>query len=224
MPSITRVQKRKQALPGVMRIAVEGIQGAWPGDNPYQCDQGYNCPPPTITLDNYSPIKDRYIDVGAGGPKSYTFTVAAAAPWVSLSATRGSVSPSSPETRVLAGVKDWNSVPAGTTSTKITLVSKASGERDQTVVVTFTVTKNAVSGGFKGAILSYSRGSAFSSLPPGFVEGTGVVSIEPVHATRKTEAEGTSWTEIINYGRTLSAVTPWPHSDATFAPGSGPAL
>jgi len=160
MPSITRVQKRKQALPGVMRIAVEGIQGAWPGDNPYQCDQGYNCPPPTITLDNYSPLKDRYIDVGAGGPKSYTFTVSAAAPWVSLSTSRGSISPTSPESRILAGVKDWSSVPTGTTTTTINFVAKASGERDQTVGVVFTVTKNAVSGGFKGTIIS---------CPPGFI-------------------------------------------------------
>src|ERR1700761_3956228 len=44
MPSITRVQKRQQALPGPLRFTVEGGIGAWPGDNPNQCSQGYNCP------------------------------------------------------------------------------------------------------------------------------------------------------------------------------------
>lgn len=44
MPSITRVQKRQVALPGPMRLNVEGSAGAWPGDNSNQCAQGYNCP------------------------------------------------------------------------------------------------------------------------------------------------------------------------------------
>ncbi|KAG8962878.1 hypothetical protein FRC03_003665, partial [Tulasnella sp. 419] len=67
MPAINRVHSRKQALAGPMRITIEGNRGAWPGDNPYQCDRGYNCPPPTLrTFEPYTPRQSRYIDVSAG--------------------------------------------------------------------------------------------------------------------------------------------------------------
>ena len=40
----------------------------------------------------------------------------------------------------------------------------------------------------------------------GFVEGDGVVSIEPEHYTRKTDAGTWRWIRIENYGRTLSGM------------------
>lgn len=58
----------------------------------------------------------------------------------------------------------------------------------------------------------------------GFVEGTGVISIEAAHASRKTTVQGISWTEIPGLGRTLSALTPMPLGDTTFAAGAGPTL
>lgn len=61
----------------------------------------------------------------------------------------------------------------------------------------------------------------------GFVEGSGVISIEAAHTTRQTTVEEVSWKEIPQYGRTLSGVTPWPrlgNNDASFAAGAGPAL
>ena len=66
--------------------------------------------------------------------------------------------------------------------------------------------------------LSYNRGLE------GFVEGTGVISIEAAHALRKTSVEGISWTEIPGYGRTVSGITPMPRTDATFRAGAGPSL
>jgi hypothetical protein len=56
------------------------------------------------------------------------------------------------------------------------------------------------------------------------VEGTGVISIEAAHASRKTSVNGISWTEIPGYGRTLSGLTPMPRTDATFYAGAGPSL
>ena len=58
----------------------------------------------------------------------------------------------------------------------------------------------------------------------GFVEGTGVISIEAAHASRKTPVQGISWTEIPGYGRTFSGLTPMPRTDATFSTGAGPSL
>lgn len=58
----------------------------------------------------------------------------------------------------------------------------------------------------------------------GYVEGTGVISIEAAHASRKTSVQGISWTEIPGYGRTVSGMTPMPRTDATFSAGAGPSL
>ncbi|KAF8968832.1 hypothetical protein BDZ97DRAFT_1654513 [Flammula alnicola] len=207
MPLISRVQTKKQALAGVMRIAPEGTLGAWPGDNPNQCSQGYSCPPPSMTLDNFSPIVDRYIDVGAGGPAPFTFTAASNVSWLTLTPSKGSISPNAPEQRVLAGVPDWSKLASGVNSAQITFTATSSGQPPLSVPVMFYATKNTPSGGFKG-----------------FVEGTGVISIEAAHATRKTTVQGISWTELPGLGRTVSAVTPMPLSDATFSAGAGPTL
>jgi hypothetical protein len=58
----------------------------------------------------------------------------------------------------------------------------------------------------------------------GFIEGAGVVSIEAAHATRNNPASGITWKELPGYGRTFSAMTPWPRTDQAFDIGSGPSL
>ncbi|KNZ79537.1 hypothetical protein J132_09265 [Termitomyces sp. J132] len=213
MPPITRVSSRKQVLAGVMRISPEGTLGAWPGDNPNQCGQGYNCPPPTVTLDNFDTFGTRYIDVGSGGPSSFTFTVTTNATWVKLSQTRGSVSPSAPETRVFASVNDWSQLPDGTSSATLTFTTTALNPFSQlplSVPVNFNVTKHTLPSTFKG-----------------FVEGAGVISIEAAHTSRNTSVSGVSWKVLPRYGRTLSAITPWPHlgnNEANYTAGAGPSV
>ncbi|KAG6844601.1 hypothetical protein H0H93_016434, partial [Arthromyces matolae] len=61
-PPVARISAKKQALGGVMRISPENTLGAWPGDMPNQCTQGYNCPYPTVTLDNFDTFGNRYVD------------------------------------------------------------------------------------------------------------------------------------------------------------------
>jgi hypothetical protein len=64
-------------------------------------------------------------------------------------------------------------------------------------------------------------------LRTGFVEGDGFISIEAAHATRNTTVGEVTWTEIPNYGRTLSGVTPWPrlgNNEANYTAGDGPSL
>jgi hypothetical protein len=68
---------------------------------------------------------------------------------------------------------------------------------------------------------------AFLNDSIGFVEGDGGISMEAAHASRNTSVDGISWTEIPNYGRTVSGVTPWPRSGANgtnFTAGAGPSL
>ncbi|RDB17758.1 hypothetical protein Hypma_001072 [Hypsizygus marmoreus] len=210
MPAINRVQARKQALAGIMRIVPEGTLGAWPGDNSNQCAQGYNCPPPSISLDPFSPFGNRYIDVGAGGPVPFTFKATSNESWVSLSPAQGSISPKSPEQRVFVTVKDWSRLTAGTHTATVTFTATAAKQPPLAVQVVFTATKTTLPGSFRG-----------------FVEGSGAVSIEAAHSTRNTTANGVSWRELPGYGRTLSGVTPWPrlgNNDSNFTIGAGPSL
>ncbi|KAF8889126.1 hypothetical protein BD779DRAFT_1672064 [Infundibulicybe gibba] len=209
MPMVTRVQSKKQALAGVMRIAPEGTLGAWPGDNPNQCSQGYNCPPPSLSLDNFAPFGNRFVDVGAGGPVPFTFTASSNASWVKLSVTHGSISPTAPEQRVFVSA-DWNQLPAGVSNAVITFTATASKQPSLAVPVMFSATKSSVPSGFKGA-----------------VEGAGVISIEAAHASRNNSVAGVTWKELPGFGRTLSGVTPWPRSGnngANFTAGTGPSL
>jgi len=207
MPAVTRVQSKKQVLAGVMRIVPEGTRGAWPGDNPFQCAQGFNCPPPSVSLDNFSPITDRYFDIGAGGPAPFTFTAASNASWLQLSVTKGNISPKAPEQRVFVSVPDWSKLKDGSNTAQVTFKATTAGQADMSLTVTVLAQKNSAPGGFKG-----------------FVEGAGVVSMEAAHATRNNSVNGVSWKELPGYGRTLSAVTPLPHTDEAFAVGSGPSL
>ncbi|KAK0189365.1 glycoside hydrolase family 115 protein, partial [Armillaria mellea] len=212
MPPITRVPPKKQALAGVMRIAPEGTLGAWPGDNPNQCAQGYNCPPPTIVLDSFDTFQNRYVDVGAGGPSPFTFSIIANVSWIVLNTTHGEVSPENPEQRVLISVSDWNALDVGDSYASITFTAQADGQPDLPVPVIFVAhnTMPSLTSGFDG-----------------FVEGAGVISIEAAHAIRNTSVDGVYWRELPDIGRTLSGMTPWPrtgHDGGNFTAGSGPSL
>lgn len=63
-------------------------------------------------------------------------------------------------------------------------------------------------------------------LFPGFIEGDGTVSMEAAHASRNTSVDGITWTTLPGYGRTLSAVTPWPRGgdELNFTVGTGPSM
>ncbi|KAG6907340.1 hypothetical protein DXG01_009297 [Tephrocybe rancida] len=186
MPPVTRLQAKKQVLAGVMRIA------------------------PEVTLDNFDTFGSRYIDVGSGGPSPFTFTVTSNASWVQLSQTKGSVTPSSPESRVFASVKDWSQLQDGTSSAALTFTAVASKQQPLVVSVIFTVTKHSVPSTFKG-----------------FVEGAGVISIEAAHSSRNTSVSGVAWKVLPRYGRTLSGITPWPHlgnNEANYTAGTGPSV
>ncbi|KAG8707770.1 hypothetical protein FRC08_000303 [Ceratobasidium sp. 394] len=212
MPAVNRVASKKQALAGPMRITIEGSLGAWPGDNSNQCAQGYNCPPPSVPpLDPYTPGKTRYIDISAGGPNTFSWTASSNASWLILSPPSGSVSASKPETRVTVSV-DWAKLGSTAGYAAIAIKSAAS----QQVGGATSVTVNL-------AALGRSPASGFK----GFVEGDGGVSIEAVHPSRNSSANGVAWHVLPGLGRTNGAVTPYPplgNGDNAFSAGSGPSL
>ena len=103
-----------------------------------------------MTLDNFSPIQDRYIDVGAGGPTPFTFSVSSNATWLKVSTSRGSISPITPEQRVFVSVPIWNQLNEGENIALLTFTATVSGQPSLVVPVNFIATKNTPSSGFKG--------------------------------------------------------------------------
>ncbi|KAJ7607358.1 hypothetical protein FB45DRAFT_948146 [Roridomyces roridus] len=209
MPQISRVQKNKQALPGVMRISPEGTLAAWPGDNQFQCAQMFSCPPPTITMDQFDPIPNKFIDVGAGGPAPFTWTAEVNASWLTVTPSHGSISPNNTEDRVFLEV-NWNEFEAGAQATvNFTAVS---GNPPTTLLVQAFIVPNKteVPADFKG-----------------FVEGGGAIAFEAEHATRNNTVAGMFWRVMPGLGKTLSGVTPWPrlgNNENNFTAGTGPSL
>ncbi|KAK7045404.1 hypothetical protein VNI00_007657 [Paramarasmius palmivorus] len=206
---VTRTQKRKQAIaPGPMRIVPEGTLGAWPGDNPHQCDKGYDCGPPTVTLDSFDPIQDKYFDIGAGGPTAFDFTVTSNVSWLQFSDSGGSISPESPEKRIFVSVSDWDALAAGTNTAVLNFVAQPGNA---------TVSAN---------VIAKNTRSQLPSSFKGFVEGQGVISIEAAHAARNTSVDGLTWRNLPGIGRTVSGVTPWPRGgqEANYTAGTGPSI
>lgn len=148
MPFVTKVQAKKQALPGPMRIVPEGSLGAWPGDNINDCAAGYSCGSPTLTLDPFVTFGNRFVDVSAGGPAPFTFTVTANVSWLQISPSSGSISPSNPETRVFLSV-DWSKV-SGAEYANVNFVANATGQPVLAQNVFFVANKTIVPNGFKG--------------------------------------------------------------------------
>ncbi|KAJ7206913.1 hypothetical protein GGX14DRAFT_456996 [Mycena pura] len=212
MPLISRVQKNKQALPGPMRLSPEGSLASWPGDNMFQCAQMFNCPPPTLFLDQFDPIPNRFIDVGAGGPAPFTFTAASNVSWLTVSPAHGSISPSNTEVRVFASV-DWDRLPPGLSFANVTFTAHgvpASPPVTTSYPAFFVANKTSVPAGFKG-----------------FVEASGAIAFEAEHAARNNSVAGMVWRVLPGLGRTLSGVTPWPrlgNNENNFTAGAGPSL
>ena len=120
-----------------------------PGDNVHNCALGYGCGNPSLTLDPFVPAGNRYVDVGAGGPSSFTFTATSNAAWVHISSTQGSISTSNPEQRVFLSV-DWTQV-TGVQAAVINFKATIEGQASLTVPVTLTANKTVVPGDFSGA-------------------------------------------------------------------------
>ncbi|EKM52378.1 glycoside hydrolase family 115 protein [Phanerochaete carnosa HHB-10118-sp] len=203
MPLVTKVQQKKQALTGPMRIALENSLGAWPGDNMNDCAAQFSCGPPTIALDPFVPFGNTFIDIGAGGPTSFTWNISSNVSWLQISPSSGSISPSNPETRVFLSV-DWSNV-SGAEIANLNFLSNSANQTAQSAF--FLANKTVVPDDFHG-----------------FVEGDGGISIEAAHTSRNTSIDGITWIELPEYGRTLSAITPWPRGgdELNFTAGAGP--
>jgi hypothetical protein len=123
-----------------------------------------------------------YIDVFNRGKTPFVFTAIASEPWIVCSETNGVIEK---DKRLWISV-DWSKAPQGASGGMV----KISGASNRVVV-----NVNAL----------YPTEVKRDSLQ-GFVEGEGLVSIEPEHFTKKIDAGENRWVKIPDYGRTLSGM------------------
>ena len=177
--------------PAALGIAVEGSIAAWPGTS---------STPALPQFDAFNRQR-RYIDIFDRGKNSYSFTARTDAPWISLSATRGTIDN---EKRLWVSV-DWSKAPQG----KNECFVKISGAGDEVRVKVKAVNPET---------------PVRASLN-GFVEANGYVSMEAEHYTKKIDAGPIHWEKIADYGRTLSSMTIFPMTaESTTTPQSSPCL
>jgi hypothetical protein len=134
-----------------------------------------------------------YIDVFNRARRPVAFTAQAAAPWILLDTTGGTLGP---DQRIGVSV-DWTKAPAGLAESHVTI----SWPGSRTVV--HVVARNPV---------EVTRASL-----QGFADAGGYVSIEPEHYTARADAGDRRWFKVSDYGRTLSGMKAWGPVDAPSA-------
>jgi hypothetical protein len=123
-----------------------------------------------------------YIDIFNRGQNGFQFTAAANEPWIVLDTAGGAVTG---DRRIWVSV-DWNNMPHGMKSGTVRL----GGTGNQVTV----------------QIRAFNPTQMRPQSLDGFVEGAGVVAIEPEHFTAKKDAGENRWIKVEDYGRSLSGM------------------
>ncbi len=141
----------------------------------------------------FDPVNDQryYIEIYNTGNKTLNYALKAKNEWIKLSSEQGSTQY---DEKVFVSI-DWNKAPKGKNTGEIVI---SGAEQEFTLQVPI-----------------------HNDLPEvaGFVENSGVVSIEAVNFIRKHETKHIGWTVIPNMGRTLSSITVEPANAERQSPG-----
>ena len=182
MPRVERLQVPEAASLGV---AVDGSASAWPGA------------PGDPILPKFDAFNRQrhYIDVFNRGQASFEYTAAATAPWIALSATRGTIAK---EERIWVTV-DWSKAPRGSADAAVKIARKGA----ESVSV---------------KIVAFNPAQVTRDSLDGFVEGEGYISIEAEHYSKNIPAGPVRWEKIDDYGRTLSALSITPATARSVTP------
>lgn len=184
-PFLRWVQTAERSLSGDMGVAVEGSNATIPGDDIWHANGGGSLDLPAMTP--FTP--KRWIDIFSMGTNTFSWNITTE-PFIKLSKSAGSISPTSDDVRVYIDV-DWSQVPDGY-GKKVALNISSSqdyGTQYTRPTVNVMVNKTSVPNSFNG-----------------FVESAGLVSIEAEHYTRLNSAGNLTYTVLPHYGRTLSAL------------------
>ena len=130
------------------------------------------------------------------GAAPFVFTATASAPWIHLS-SNGSQVATDMDLQVSV---DWTSLPAGTQAGTVTIAQQGGESRVLRVNI---------------------LNSGLHDVAKGFVETSGVVSMEAEHFTSRTSGGLAKWELLPGYGETLSAMTIMPGlTESTTAPST----
>jgi hypothetical protein len=197
-----------------MGISVEGGPGlppapppAFPGGRGFPAGRGRGAPgaapppppppaPVTTNLPTTLPDFDvfnqqrRYIDIFNKGKGSFDFTASSSAPWIALSAAKGTVDK---EQRLWVSI-DWSKAPKGTAEGSVKI-------NDVAVSLKAVNPREVTRANLKG-----------------FVEANGAVSMEAEHFTRKFDTPAVKWEKIDDYGKTLSGMSLFPVTAESITP------
>jgi Glycosyl hydrolase family 115/Gylcosyl hydrolase family 115 C-terminal domain len=192
-PALQRIDVPQAAELGV---AVDGSEDFWTADS--SGSSGSSGDPPVLpTFSPHQSQPRQYIEVFNRGRDDFDYTITSGEPWLRVSPARGTV-----DTQVRATVRvDWSRAPTGATTVPITVT----GSEGSTVEVRAVVDKPAWR----------------PSQVEGFVEANGYVSMEADHFSRAVDANGVTWREIPDIGRTGDGVIPTPVTAASQTPGGG---
>ena len=138
------------------------------------------------TFDVYNQ-QTRFIDVFNQGNQPFAFTVRADHPWIAVTPDHGIVAK---DQRLLVHI-DWSQVPAGENSGAVS-ISQQSGP----TIVVHLVVSNPTTPSRKDL--------------QGFVENNDYVSIEAAHFTSRTSEGSVHWSNLPDFGETLSGMTIFP--------------
>lgn len=175
MPAVAEVQPSRAADMGV---AVEGGATVWPEAGSDKL---------ALPMMDSAGKQQRYVDIFNRGQNPFKFTIAASAPWISLSRTSGTVAKSQ---RVTVDVR-WADVPPGADMAALAILGPDGAKASVRVPL-----RPPAAGG-KPAAGSY-------------VEAQGAVAVEAEHYARALAPEGRQWLHIPGLGRTLSGMTALP--------------
>jgi Gylcosyl hydrolase family 115 C-terminal domain len=145
-------------------------------------------------LDVYNQ-QTRFIDVYDEGDQPFAFTVRSDHPWIAVTPDHGAVSK---DQRLLVHI-DWNQVPPGENSGAVTI-----SQRSGTTVTVHLVASNSTTPSRKDL--------------QGFVESNHYVSIEAAHFTGRSSEGAAHWTNLPDFGETLSGMTIFPVMAASVLP------
>lgn len=131
------------------------------------------------------------------------YSISANSSYIAFSSRSGTLTgPGNQSDRRIVVTVDWPKVPTGES---LSIFTVSSGT--ETATLRLPLKKIAIPAAFKG-----------------HVESNGAVAIEASHFSSSGSANGVSYVEIPSYGRTLSAVKPWPVTINSQSASSGPAL
>jgi hypothetical protein len=137
----------------------------------------------------------RHIDIFNRGAGDFELSARPNAAWILLDKPKVTVAK---DERIWVSI-DWSRVPAGTTRGTVT-VSGANRKVDIEVPVS-------------------NPASVTARTLHGFIEGEGVVAIEPEHFSANHDAGDKRWIRVEDYGRTLSGMRATGPAEARAAPG-----